>query len=132
MPDKAKQRYTTITERRKKVKNTFWSTLKQNLNIIINFIDRKFVLSLFDEKFLLKKVDMNLEKLIESIIPRFESVTKYFGPFYKAILDNCQDSVQENIKLLVAGDFNRLIAEQTKLTEEQNPNQTEAYINMLL
>jgi hypothetical protein len=120
LPDKARLRYTTITDRRKQVKNTFWSTLKQNLNIIINFVDRKFVLSLFDEKYLLKKIDVSLEKLIESIIPRFESVTKSCGPFEKAVLENSKSSVEESIKVLVAGDYNRLIDKLTQKIKKEN------------
>ena len=132
LPDKARLRYTTITDRRKQVKNTFWSTLKQNLNIIINFVDRKFVLSLFDERYLLKKIDVTLEKLIESIIPRFESVTKSCGPFEKAVLENSKSTVEESIKVLVAGDYNRLIDKLTQKIKKETANQNQASLDRIL
>jgi hypothetical protein len=54
---------------------------------VLNFIDRSFVLGLFDEKLILHKIEPMLDKVMETIIPKFDQCTKTFGPFYKAQLE---------------------------------------------
>jgi len=51
---------------------------------VLNFIDRKFVLGLFDENFLLKKIDSVLDRIVDTMIPNFDLCTKYYGQFYKS------------------------------------------------
>lgn len=50
---------------------------------MINFIDRQFVLGLFDDKLLLKKIEPVIDKVAETIIPKFETCTSGYSNFYK-------------------------------------------------
>lgn len=56
----------------------------RSISVVLNFIDRKFVLGLFDENFLLKKIDSVLDRIVDTMIPNFDLCTKYYGQFYKS------------------------------------------------
>ena len=62
----------------------FWSTLQNNLMVLINFIDRQFVFELFDDKLMLSKIRPVLDNVVETMIPQFDISTKTYGAFYKS------------------------------------------------
>lgn len=45
---------------------------------MLNFIDRPFVLALFDERLLLRKIEPIIEKVADAIIPKFEICSNTF------------------------------------------------------
>lgn len=52
-----------------------------------NFIDYNFVQKLFDDKYLLKKIEPGFQRIIvDNIIPKFEVCTKSYGTFYESQL----------------------------------------------
>lgn len=55
--------------------------MMQNLNIVINFIDRTFVEKLFSEEedSLLEEVNPVLNKIVEAMIPEFDFCTNKFN-----------------------------------------------------
>jgi len=64
--------------------------LQTNIKTMINFIDRPFVLALFDERLLLRKIEPIVEKVADAIIPRFEICSNTFDEleFYKKHLEH--------------------------------------------
>ena len=81
--DKATDRFTAYYTRRKNLRQIFWQTLELNLKTVINFIDRPFVLSIFDDKLLLRRLEPIVDKVAEAIIPKFEICTNSYSNFYK-------------------------------------------------
>jgi hypothetical protein len=43
------------------------------------------VLAVFDEKFLLRKFESTLDKIVKNIVPQFEQATKTYGAFNSAL-----------------------------------------------
>lgn len=56
------------------------------------------MLNLFDEKLILHKIEPMLDKVMETIIPKFDICTKTFGPFYKAQLEFTSKSVTSDVE----------------------------------
>lgn len=60
-PDRAQMKLSNYADRRQQLRKTFWTILQQSLQVTLNFIDRQFVLNLFDDQLLLRRVDPVLD-----------------------------------------------------------------------
>jgi hypothetical protein len=100
---------------------------------MVNFIDRPFVLALFDERLLLRKIEPIIEKVADAIIPKFEICSNTFDEleFYKKHLEHISNAgkteqQKQDFKVKFEGSvkqainsFKQLKAEEQKLIEQQ-------------
>lgn len=113
--EKAQNRLGSYHLRRKDLKRVFWSTLQQNLQVCINFIDKKFVLALFDDKLLLHRLDPVLDEIVETIIPNFDTCTKTYGAFYKSQQEHIRSTASSIEQTNSQRDsFDKLVKDATK------------------
>lgn len=82
----------------------------------LNFIDRQFVLNLFDEQLLLRRVDPVLDQIVDSIIPKFDQVTNKYSTFYKLQLDHIATKSKQNSN--IARDFEETLQLATNRFKE--------------